>query len=230
MSIERLSKTEQLTPFEYHTHHALEKELQRYNLLIPDQLVIFRNYDQNGAFTHIHKFSSKQTPQGTAVTYLDNESFQNHGLPLAEHEDWVMETTLLYQPELGFKVEEVSPAIRDFLDITRDNRITDLQESKEILQRTQTQAFATLAYEVQDLLAEGKTNEEALAYIESELTKMEKGEFDDEELIIHRTWEELKRSADIARAKNVEVVAGGKKEVARKLYAWQKESRTTKNL
>ena len=226
MSIEQISKAEQLTLTEYHAHPALKKELQKYNLLTPDQLVIFRNYDQNGTFTHIHKFSSKQTPQGITITYLDNESFQNQGLPLSEHEDWVMETTLLYRPELGFTVEEVSPAIRDFLDITRENRIGDLQESRDILLNDQRQTFSTLAYEVQALLEEGQTSTKILDYIETEIKKTEKGEFNDEELIIHRTWEELKRSAEIAKTKRAEVITGDKKSVARKLYTWQKDLRT----
>ena len=229
MSIEKIPSPEvesQLVTLESYQYPQLQQDLARYNLLTPGQNLIFMVYDNNGHFTYVHKFSSEQTPAGVVVTYTDNEHFQNKGLPLGEYEDYTMETKLLYRPAEGFSVQEVSPAIRDFLDIVRDNQIEDLEESRKLLEEHgQDARYSALSYEVQGLIDRDESLSEILAYIENEIEKIQKGEFDDEELIIRRTWNELKRLEEDAEFKSAEVITGDKKSVARQLYAWGRARR-----
>ena len=229
MPIEKISSREvqnQLVTFESYQHPQLQQDLARYNLLTPGQNAIFMVYDQDDRFTHVHKFASEATPAGVVVTYTDNEHFANKGLPLEEYEDYAMETKLLYQEGLGFSVQEVSPAIRDFLDIVRDNQIEDLEESRKLLEEHgQDARYSALSYEVQELIDRDESLSEILAYVENEIEKIQKGEFDDEELIIRRTWNELKRSEEDAEFKSAEVITGDKKSVARQLYAWGRARR-----
>ena len=228
MSIEQIRNREQLPTLEHYPHPELEQDLARYNLLAPDQSTIFMVYDREGNFTHVHKFSSRRTPEGVEITYLDNENFLNKGLGLEEHEDYAMETTLLYTPEIGFSVKDISPAIRDFLDVTRENQIIDLEETREMLEQHGTRAnYNALAYEVQVLLDREESLSEILNYIDAQIERISKGEFDDEELIIQRTWHELRRSEEDADFKSAEVISGDKKTVAKQLYAWSRERRAS---
>ena len=92
--------TEQKPKFEQNIkpkHHdiRLEQKLIEYNLIQPEQSLIFMVYDpKDGAFTHVHKFTSKSVEGGVLIEYKDNENFLNKNESREDHEDYDMLTTL----------------------------------------------------------------------------------------------------------------------------------------
>jgi hypothetical protein len=81
----------------------LTKLLEKFELLKPDQALIFMVYDpRNGDFTHVHKFTTKQAENGLEIEYKDNENFMNKGTTIEDYEDYDMTSSLTLLEDSDF--------------------------------------------------------------------------------------------------------------------------------
>jgi hypothetical protein len=226
MSFETLNKNETINQNnKLYQDPDLTNLLEKFELLKPDQALIFMVYDpRNGDFTHVHKFTTKRAENGLEIEYKDNENFMNKGTKLEDYEDYDMTSSLTFLKDGDFVLNKASDALWENITITRENWICDIEDSLIELDK-KSPSKKSLSFDTIDMLNKNIEKSNIIEVLKQTLSKLESEEITDEEVLLHRFKDDLYRSVEQAEFTSAEVFQGSKKEVAKMLYEWGKNRR-----